>query len=170
MTPPGPRLFVEHIARNLVPGRALDLACGAGRNALWLAGLGWQVTAVDSSATAIAALRQANPAIETRVADLEKHEFAIQESAWDLIVVSYYLQRDLFPSILRGLKPGGVAILILHMFEPGHEASRFSVQPGELLRCFTGETVLEYREGKPENDAGGRAVAQIAIRRHSSAL
>ena len=160
-----PRSFVEHIVRDLPPGRALDLACGSGRNAIWLAERGWNVTAVDSYPVALAALKEAAPSIDTHLADLEKHEFAIGEAAWDLIVMSYYLQRDLFEPAQRGLKPGGVAIVIVHMFEPGHESSRFSVHPGELREFFSDQTILEYYEGKPESDPSGRAIARIAARR-----
>lgn len=151
-----PRPFVEEIARELSPGRALDLACGAGRNAVWLAGLGWQVTAVDKAPSI------AHAGVEVHTADLERHEFEIGEAAWDLIVMSYYLQTKLFPGVIRGLQPGGVAIVIVHMFEPGHEASRFSVRAGELPDYFRGCHVLAYREGKPSPVS--RAVAQIAIR------
>ncbi|MEP6962951.1 MAG: methyltransferase domain-containing protein [Acidobacteriota bacterium] len=167
MTPFGPRPFVEQMVRDLPPGRALDLACGTGRNALWLVDRGWKVVGVDSSASAIATLRQSNPAIEAHIADLERHEFQIEESAWDLIVVSYYLQRDLFAPILRALRPDGLAVIIVHMFEPGRESSRFSVAPGELRQAFAEETIVEYREGKPASDPNGRAIAQIAVRHHS---
>jgi SAM-dependent methyltransferase len=151
-----PRPFVEEIARDLPPGRALDLACGDGRNAVWLAERGWRVTAVDKAPTV------AHAGVEVYTADLERHEFEIAEAAWDLIVMSYYLQRDLFPKIVRGLKPGGVAIVIVHMFEPGHEASRFSLHPGELREHFRECNIVAYYEGKPAPDA--RAVAQIAVR------
>ncbi len=159
-----PRSFVERIVLDLPPGRALDLASGSGRNAVWLAERGWQVTAVDSSAAALTALKESAPTVDTRLADLEKHEFAIEPAAWDLIVVSYYLQRDLFEPVRRGLRSGGVAIIIVHMFEPGHESSRFSVRPGELRESFKDDAVLEYYEGKPESDPGARASARIAIR------
>lgn len=160
-----PCTFVERIARDLPPGKALDLACGSGRNAVWLVERGWDVTAVDSSTTALVQLRESAPSVETRLADLEKHEFVIEESAWDLIVDSYYLQRDLFEPIQLGLKTGGVAIIVVHMYEPGHEASRFSAHPGELREYFRDMEIIEYREGKPESDPAGRAVACIAIRR-----
>ena len=150
-----PRPFVEEIVRDLKPGRALDLACGNGRNAIWLAERGWSVTAVDK------APEISHPGIEVHTADLEKHEFAIQQAAWDLIVMSYYLQPDLYPAVVRGLAPGGVAIVIVHLFEPGHESSRFSLAPGELRQYFRGQTILAYREGKLAE--GGRAVAQIAL-------
>ena len=152
MGPPTP-LLVE-TAGKLKPGRALDLACGSGHNASWLAQHGWKVTAVDRLLVAI-------PGVDNRVADMEKHEFAIGESAWDLIVVAYYLQRDLFEPVKRGLKPGGVALVIVHMFEPGHEQSRFSVRPGELAKYFEGWEILHYREGQRNDGEHKRAVAEI---------
>jgi len=152
MGPPSP-LLVE-TARKLKPGRALDLACGTGRNAIWLAEHGWQVTAVDRSPIKI-------PGVETHVADLEKHEFPILEAVWDLIVVCLYLQRDLLEPVKRGLKPGGVALVMVHLMEPGYEQSRFSVQPGELAKYFEGWEILHYREGKPKDPEHHRAVAEI---------
>ncbi len=145
-------LLVE-TARKLKPGRALDLACGAGRNAaIWLAEHGWQVTTVDRSPIAI-------PGVDTHAADLEKHEFAIAEASWDLIVVSLYLQRDLLERVKRGVKRGGVALVIVLLIEPGQEQSRFSVQPGELAKYFDGWAISHYHEGKSSDHH--RAVAEI---------
>jgi len=158
-------LLVETASR-LKPGKALDLACGTGRNAIWLAEHGWQVTAVDGSPVAIDRLRKRAPGIDARVADLEKHEYAIEPEAWDLIAVCYYLQRDLFESVKRGLKPGGVALVIVHLVEPGHEESRFSVQPGELAGYFEGWEILHSYEGKPKDPEHKRAVAEVAARKH----
>jgi tellurite methyltransferase len=148
--PPTP-LLVE-TARKLTPGRALDLACGSGRNAIWLAEHGWKVTAVDRSPITI-------PGVETHVADLEKHEFPIDEASWDLIVESLYLQRDLFEPIKRGLKPGGVALVIVLLMEPGHEQSLFRAQPGELPTYFDGWEISHYYEGQTSDHH--RAVAEI---------
>jgi tellurite methyltransferase len=153
-------LLVE-TARRLKPGRALDLACGSGRNAIWLAEHGWQVTAVDSSAPAIETLQKACPAVDARVADLEKHEFTITEASWDLIVVCRYLQRDLFEPVKRGLKPGGVALVIVLLMELGHERSRFSVQPGELATYFGGWEISHHHEGKASGEDHDRAVAEL---------
>ena len=74
-------LLVE-IASQLKPGRALDLACGTGRNAVWLAEHGWTVTAVDGSPAAIEILQKTSPEIDAHVADLEKHEFTIEPASW----------------------------------------------------------------------------------------
>jgi len=144
-------LLVETV-RKLKPGRALDLACGTGRNAIWLAEHGWKVTAVDRSPISI-------PGVDTHVADLEKREFTIAEASWDLIVVSLYLQRDLFEPIKRGLKPGGVALVIVLLMEPGREKSRFCVQPGEMAKYFDGWEISHYYEGKSSDHQ--RALAEL---------
>jgi SAM-dependent methyltransferase len=103
--------------------------------------------------------------VDARVVDLERHEFTIQEGAWDLIAVCYYLQRDLFAAVKRGLAPGGVAVVIVHLVEPGHEESRFSVQPGELPAYFDGLGVLHQYEGPPRDPEHKRAVAELVVRR-----
>src|SRR6202158_2838164 len=81
-------LLVE-TAKKLAPGKALDLACGSGRNALWLAEQGWSVTAVDGSPVAIEVLRsrasKRGVMVSTRVADLEKSEYQIEPSSWALV-------------------------------------------------------------------------------------
>lgn len=146
-------LLIE-TAQKLKPGRALDLACGTGRNAIWLAEHGWQVTAVDRSPVAI-------PGVDMRVADLEKYEFPIPEASWDLIVVSLYLQRDLFEPIKRGLKSGGVALVIVLLMEPGHERSPFRAQPGELAKYFEGWEISHYYEGKASDPDRHRAIAEL---------
>src|ERR1700688_3800356 len=92
-----PLPLVGETASEMKPRRALDLACGAGRNALWLAERGWSVTAVDGSPAAIELVRKRASArgvsVTAQVADLEKGEYAIQPSHWDLILKCYYLQR-----------------------------------------------------------------------------
>jgi tellurite methyltransferase len=161
-------LLVE-TAKAVKPGKALDLACGAGRNALWLAEHGWSVTAVDGAAAAIEILRnhtaQRDLRIDTRVADLEKREYRIESSQWDLIVIAYYLQRDLFEPAKRGVKPGGLLLVIVHIPEPGEESTRNSLPPGELRKYFDGWEVLHSYEGKPVDDAHRRSVAEIVARR-----
>jgi SAM-dependent methyltransferase len=158
------RLLVD-TANKLQGGNALDLACGMGRNAIWLAQQGWNVTAVDRSAQAIEAIRKQGRTVAAHVADLEKHEFPVGESAWDLIVMCYYLQLDLFEPVKRGLTPGGIALAIVHLIEPGHERSRFSLQPGELAKYFEDWEVLHYREGQASDPEHQRAVAEIVARR-----
>jgi SAM-dependent methyltransferase len=164
--PAGP-LLIETCS-NLTPGKAVDLACGAGRHALWLAARGWDVTAVDSSQSAIELLGQravsSGQRVHTKVADLEAHEFEIGEACWDLIVDHLYLQRDLFPAIKRGLVSGGIALIAVHLTGTGRP-SQYSLQPGELAQYFSGWTVLHSREGELADSESHRLAAELVVRR-----
>lgn len=161
-------LLVE-AAMKFAPGKALDLACATGRNALWLAQQGWSVTAVDGSQAAIETLRsrasERGVTLNTRVADLEKHEYRIQPSSWDLVAICYYLQRDLFQPAKQGVVPGGILISIVHITETGEEPTAHRLRPGELESYFQGWEILHRREGKPNDAAHQRSVAEIVARR-----
>jgi SAM-dependent methyltransferase len=161
-------LLVE-AATKLSPGKALDLACGTGRNAGWLAEQGWSVTAVDGSPVAIETLRtrasERGVIVNTRVADLEKFEYRIEPSSWDLISICYYLQRDLFEPAKQGVVHGGILISIVHITEPGEEPTAHRLRPGELEGFFKGWEILHRREGRPNDTAHQRSVAEIVARR-----
>jgi tellurite methyltransferase len=147
------------------PGRALDLACGSGRNALWLADHGWRVTAVDGSPAAIEIVTARNPSIGVFAADLENHEYIIQPDSWDLIVFSYYLQRDLFEPAKRGVVPGGMVLAIVHIPGPGEPLTRFRLNPGELAGAFQDFEILHSYEGPSRDPEHRQLVAEIAARR-----
>ena len=165
----GPAPLLVQTASVLTPGRALDLACGTGRNALWLAERGWDVTAVDGAPTAIETLRsratERGLKINAVVADLEKDQFEIEPARWDLVAICYYLQRNLFEPAKRGVAPGGVLISIVHRNEPGEPDGPFRLRPGQLEEYFTGWEILHHREGKAIDPAHRRAVAEIVARR-----
>ena len=164
-----PAALLAETAGRLAPGKALDLASGAGRNALWLAEHGWDVTAVDGAPAAIEILRrragERGVTVDARVADLEKREYFIEPSAWDLIVICCYLQRDLFEPAKRGAVPGGIVIAIVHITEPGEEPTCKRAKPGELRSYFAGWDILHDYEGKPDVPQRERAVAEIVARR-----
>jgi tellurite methyltransferase len=161
-------LLIE-TAKRLKPGKALDLACGTGRNALWLAKQGWSVTAVDASAAAIDTIRtrasQSGLNVDARQADLERAEYSIEPLAWDLIAICYYLQRNLFEPAKQGIVPGGVVLAIVHITEPGEGPTHTRAVPGELRTYFDLWESLHYYEGKPNDTAHRRSVAEIVARR-----
>ena len=120
-------------------GRVLDLACGAGRNASWLAAQGYMVEAVDRDATALQSMHGlAN--ITTKVADLENTPWPYGVQQFDAIVACRYLHRPLLPLLIGSLAPQGV--LIYETFMQGHEAygrpqnPDFLLRPNELLEVF----------------------------------
>ena len=150
-------------------GEALDIACGAGRHALWLAQHGLRVTAVDRSEASIAAVaeaaRQQELPIDARVADLEQADATLGQTAYDVIVAVHYLHRPLFPAIITALRPHG--LLIYETFtraqarrgKPTNPA--FLLEPGELRRLTAGLIVLDEREG----EFGNRDIASIVCRK-----
>jgi SAM-dependent methyltransferase len=164
-----PTPLLIQTASRLPAGRALDLASGSGRNAVWLAQHGWCVTAVDGASEAIAMLRREAAAgglqIETHLADLERGEFQIEADAWDLVAICYYLQRSLFVPAKNGVAPDGILLAIVHITEAGEEPTSSRAQPGELKSFFEGWEILHYYEGRPNDTAHRRSVAEIVARR-----
>ena len=160
---PAPHPLLVETARSLPPGRALDLACGTGRNALWLAQHGWSVTAVDGSPKAIEILREraAGLPIATQLADLEDSAFTIAPVSYDLIAICYYLQRSLFEPAKQALVAGGIILAIALLAEPGKDNS-FRVEPAELSGTFGGWEILHRREGR---DSWQHNVAEIVARK-----
>jgi len=133
--------------------KALDLACGLGGNAIYLAQQGYQVTAVDYSDVALSQLAKkaenAKLSIDTVLCDLEK-DGAEDFKDFDLVVVSYYLQRSLFAKIFSFLKPGGLLFYQTFSGEQvdgvGPQNPDFRLKQGELLSLCQPHLVLFYRE------------------------
>jgi SAM-dependent methyltransferase len=157
-------------AGNLKPGRALDLACGAGRHALYLAEHGWHVTAVDSSRVAIGILKnRANERgliVDARIADLELEEFEIEPDAYDLVCVFYYLQRDIFPAIRDGIKEGGACIAAIHMVDESPNVKpmnpNFLLHSGELQEYFRDWEIVHYHETDARDTDPGKHTRRSA--------
>ena len=114
------RFLVAEVA-DLQPGRALDLACGEGQNAIWLASLGWEVTGVDYSEVAISKARaraqREGVRVDFRCDDLVAYE--PEPGAFDLVLILYlHIPADERPGILEraasALAPGGTFVLLGH--------------------------------------------------------
>jgi tellurite methyltransferase len=165
-------LLVENLSLLPKGGKALDIAMGTGRNALYLASLGFGVTGIDLSAVAVEKCRQKaerlDLPVEALVADLEHHPLPTEE--YDLIVNFYYLQRSLAPQIVAALKPGGVLVFesftIDHLqFGWGPKSPDNLLRPGELRQMFAGLEMLLYHEGVIQGDRGPKAVARLIGRK-----
>lgn len=130
-------------------GTALDLAGGAGRNAVYLAGLGFDVTLVDFSTVALRKAerlaQKRGVSIHTVAADLESGEYVPSSASFDLVVVFFYLERALFPAIRAALKSGGLVVYRTYTVDqPKHQ--RYLLRHNELLDAFRGFRVLRYEE------------------------
>lgn len=133
-------------------GQVLDVACGSGRHALWLAGQGYRVEAVDKDAAALAALRGIEH-ITPRVADLEAEAWPYAGRHFDGVIVSRYLHRPLLPLLAELLAPQGV--LIYETFMVGHERfgkphnPDFLLKSNELLEAFAPRlSVVAFEQGE----------------------
>ncbi len=165
-----PTILVVELAEKLAPGTAIDLACGAGRNALYLAERGWAVTAVDGSERAIELVQVRSAGrglkVHTKVADLTAPDFTmLPGAAFDLILIAYYLQRDLFGKVKAAVRPGGVVAAIAHTPEQGEKWSEKRARPGELRAFFNDWELLWDYEGPSRDPAHRRPVAEIVARR-----
>ena len=164
--PPEPLLVA---AVNGIPvGRALDLACGLGRNSAFLADHGWEVTAVDYSDIALQKTKERSPDIRTVLADLERGEFAIEPEAYDLIVDCCFLHRPLFPLIRDGVRTGGLFIGVLPLPDELAQKSinpAFLVEEGELLSYFNDWQIEHWREGRSGGDPARRLRAELVARK-----
>jgi SAM-dependent methyltransferase len=156
---------------HLLPGRgtALDVACGSGRHARWLAERGLVTTAVDRDAAAIARVREEAEhrglPLRADVLDLERGQVTLGTEAFDVIVVVHYLHRPLFPALRDALRPGG--LLIYETFTRAQAARgkptnpAFLLEPGELRTLVAPLEIVAEREG----DVEGKMLASVIARR-----
>ena len=149
-------------------GRALDVACGLGRNAIHLAANGYTVDAMDISAVALATAREraeaAGVAVHWIEADLDRPDIA--RDAYDVIVVARFLDRPLIPRLVDALRPGGHIVYDHHYITPidvgGPSSRRFRARPNELLERFRALRVLSFEEGIVDDPDGSRmALARL---------
>lgn len=152
--------------------RALDIACGDGRNAAYLARLGFEVDAVDISDVAIDALQAAatDRRLSVRPLRLDLEREPLPGSDYEVIVQLNYLQRSLFEPLARALTPGGILIAEtvtrVHVDALGNDFDpRFVLDRDELLESFPDLDVLRYEEGIAERSGKPRAVASLVARR-----
>lgn len=151
-----------------VGGAALDVAGGAGRHALYLAERGWRVTLADISDVG---LERARAAAEQRAARLDfiagdTRDIDFGAERFDLVLVFFYLERDIFLKLSAALRPSG--LLIYKTYTHEHEkfaAHRLShpmyfLRDNELLRAFPGLRVLHYYESVRE-----RGIAELVARK-----
>jgi tellurite methyltransferase len=164
-----PDPFLKKHVRSLPRGKALDLAAGEGRNAVFLAQHGFEVEAIDISRVALNRARKLAQArgvkIRTIAADLDN--YPIPNEVFDLIIDFYFLDRRLFPKIKKGLKKGGMVVMETYLVEQKASGLRdpvnpeYLLKPNELLRLFQDFRILFYREGVFKEGGSRKAIASL---------
>jgi SAM-dependent methyltransferase len=173
-----PNLFVADRLGDVAPGRGLDLAAGEGRNAIWLASLGWEMTAVDFSDVAVSKGKGQSDAVEFVVADIRTWE---TEQRFDLVLIAYlHLVPGDYETVVRRttewLAPGGELFLI------GHDVSNIAEGWGgpqdpdllwdvsEVLGWLDGLVIVEAEVvNRPVDTEEGRKYARDTLVRARTA-
>lgn len=154
--------------------RALDLACGAGRNALYLARQGYDVDAIDISPAGLTLARAATEAqrlsVRWHAHDLDRGLPADLGSGFQIALVIRFVRLDLLPELIAALTPGGLLVVELHLRSEaevaGPTSPAFRVPPRALADALGGLRIEAYEEGLI-TDPDGRtvALARAAARR-----
>ena len=170
-----PSAMLRRYVDALPTGRALDIAAGTGRNAVFLADQGYRIDALDGSRVGLeitrerAAERNAAARLELIQADIPSYEFPIE--TYDLVTISFYRAVDRFPDIKEALADGGVLYVEHHLrttepIDSGPSGDRCRFSANELLRSMLDLTVLGYDE-RIETRSDGRtaAIARVMARK-----
>ena len=156
------------------PGRALDIAGGTGRNAIWLASRGWDVTITDVSSVAIdlaaTRARSCDLIVHTVEADLASGQ--VPHGPWDAILLFHYLDRSLFPTFPSLLRPGGIVIGSLSTTRNLERNDRpplpYLLEEGELPGLTQGLELIAYDESWKSEHHDARFVARLADHRQGA--
>jgi 2-polyprenyl-3-methyl-5-hydroxy-6-metoxy-1,4-benzoquinol methylase len=166
-----PDSWLQRVLPLLPGGSVLDVACGRGRNALFLAEKGYDVTAVDAVEEGLAQLKseaqRRGLSLTLHRQDLEAKP-ALPGGEYDVVLQFFYLQRSLFPYLKRAVRPGGVAVVRTFSHAgpwPGGPAhAEYALEEGELPELFAGWEILLHEEGLEQSHRGG-SMAGIVARR-----
>ena len=178
--PVWPTPFLMEVVQDMTPGAALDVCMGEGRNSIFLASLGWEVTGFDVSDVALANARaKAKKAgVEVKTVRSGYQEFDFGQGKWDLIVMTYAYfpirETQYVDRLVKSLRPGGLLMFQHGVLKRGGDqtgtASWLGIpEEGELKRTFQSLRVLRYEEVEELSDwqtgpqaRQGRAVKMLA--------
>jgi tellurite methyltransferase len=159
--------WIERLTAGVRPQRALDMAMGRGRHAVLLARHGFRTFGVDVKADAVrdALESAAREGLTVRGWCADLTTYRLPQAAFDVVVVTRYLQRDLFPSLRESVRPGGCVVyetFTVHQraLGIGPTSAAHLLEPGELRGFFDGwDVVFSEEVNAPE------AVARIVARK-----
>jgi len=156
--------LVENV--HLLPkGKVLDIAMGEGRNGVYLATQGFDVLGLDISEKGLEKAhnlaKKNNVTIETKVVDLES--FTLEPNSYDVILCTYYMQRDLFKQFQSALKPGGMIVVETYnvdYLKYVRFSRKWALDTNELLDIFKGLRVIRYQDYDDGKEAYSSIIAQ----------
>jgi len=171
-----PNEFLVRIAGDLPSGRALDVAMGQGRNTIYLARAGWDVTGFDLSTEGLASTRRAVAAeglsVHTMVASCDDFDYGVAN--WDLVVMTYVPFEVGSPrfaaKVVKALRPGGVVVLESGAVDPdGPRLNRVMIDPDEMRAAYGALTEIAFEQSVSTSDWGLRSLplVRLAARRDS---
>jgi len=167
--PDAPSPLVDRTIGSLPEGRALNVATGTGRNAVFLAEQGYEVDAVDIADEALATARERaserSVSVNWTRADLDGHSFP--EGAYDVVTMSFYRAFERLPDVKEALAPDGVLLYEHHLrsadpVDRGPSTDRYRLRSNDLLHACLDLTVLQYEE-KTRTDDDGRTAAIVSL-------
>ncbi|MEA3491328.1 MAG: methyltransferase domain-containing protein [Campylobacterota bacterium] len=145
--PNTPIKLVTSFASQATKGYALDVACGMGRHSRYLASLGFEVDALDISSVAIASLQNI-PHVHPIEVDFDSYR--LTKNYYDLIISTFFLNRELFPQMIEALKIDGILIYETFVYHPDNDTApsnrSFLLEEGELMEAFDGLCEIVYYE------------------------
>jgi SAM-dependent methyltransferase len=170
---PDPSPVLGEYVAPMTDGRALDVACGTGRNALFLAEQGYEVDALDQSGEGLQITRE--NANERGVADrlnliqADATEFEYPASRYDVVTISFFRVLDRLSDIKAALQPGGLLFYQHHLrseppAEKGPSSDRYRFRANELLHACLDLTVLYYEESSEQADGRRSATVEVVAR------
>lgn len=163
-----PNAFLVELIKGIPPGQALDVGMGQGRNALYLAQQGWDVTGFDPADKAVAAAKAeaARLGLKLTTQAVSDEEFDFGKGRWDLVVLSYVGLRHLVPRVYDSLKPGG-RIVIEGFHRDAAKTSPISgdvvFDTNELLTLFSRFRILRYEDVQSIGDFGLRETRLVRL-------
>jgi len=165
--------FLAETVKDMKPGKALDIGMGQGRNSLFLAALGWEVTGFDISEVGVkqaqAEAAKRGLKIDAQVGDAMKYDYG--KAKWDLVLGMYmyqYLDRNA-AKVVASLKPGGVLVVEgIHrdMNKGNLRGEAYGYRNNELLKIWSGLRIRHYEDTVTQADwdrSGGKAVPLVRL-------
>ena len=160
--PQAPSAIVKKYATLARGKKALDIAAGNGRNAIFLADQGFRVDAIDIADAGLSLFSGQHRHIHTICADLDTYD--IRANHYNLIVNIKYLNRRLFPYLKAGLVPGGVLIFETFLDKTqvnSKDHADYYLRQNELLHAFLSLNILLYREAEKQTDDDATWLASL---------